>query len=183
MRLRLVLPPGWASIPLEDAAERRRAVDAVVARAGLDDGEGARLRRDLRQRVRTSADSAAASGASSLMLSVGGPAPIPASILVTFLPRGLNLEENQPWLTEEGSRVDTATMPAGRVVRRIGRRDVDMDEEISLPTLVVDYWLTAPDGRLVHVAMSSPLVEHEKAMVDLFDAVVEGASWDGAAGG
>lgn len=177
MRLRLVLPPGWASIPLEEASARRRAIDTVVARAGLDDREGARLRRDLRQRLQDSADTAATSGASTLMMSLGGPAPIPASILVTFLPRGLDLDRGQPWLTD-GGRVDAATVPAGPVVRRIGRRDVEMDEEISLPTLVVDYWLTAPDERLVHVAASTPLVEHEMAMVDLFDAILESGSWD-----
>ncbi len=46
-----------------------------------------------------------------------------------------------------------------------------------MPTLVIDYWLTAPDGDLIHLAASTPLVDHRDAMVGLFDAVLESARW------
>lgn len=180
MRLQLLLPPGWVSIPLEDVGARRRAVDDVVARSHLDDGQGARLRRNLRQQLQESADSAGACGASTLMLSVQGSPPVPASILITFLPRRVTIDDSLLWLAQ-GGRVDTATVRAGSVVRRIGRRDVTMSEDVTLPSLVVDYWLTAPDARLAHVAMSTPLVEHAEAMTGLFDAIIESASWETSA--
>jgi hypothetical protein len=180
MRLQLLLPPGWASIPLHDTGARRRAIDDVVAVSRLDDGQGARLRRELREQLQDVADSAATSGASTLMLSVQGNPPVPASILVSFLPPSLSVDASQPWLGE-GGQVDTAMVRAGSVVRRIRRRDTAMSEDVTLPTLVADYWVTAPDDRLTHVAMSTPLVEHEKAMTDLFDAIMESATWEAPA--
>ena len=178
MTLRLVLPDGWVSIPLEDPAARAQAVDAVVARARFDDGDGARLRRELRDHLVGAAADAAGAGAASMVLSTGDGrgVSIPASIIATFLPFADRPDVEEPWLAESGGRLDTATVAAGPVVRRVSQRSAPM-EGVEIPTLVVDYWLTAPDWGLAHLAMSTPLVAHEEAMVGLFDAIVESASW------
>lgn len=180
MDLRLLLPPGWVSLPVADEDSCRRVVGELVADAAGDDGQGARLRRELRLMLTDSVRGARDGGAA--LLAISGPAGglISGSLLLTFLPRGVTFQGDEPWLADEGGRVDVGQVDIGRVVRRIGRREVALDPadpELRLPNLVVDYWVTGPSGRLAHLAMSSPLIEHEEPMVELFDAVVETARW------
>lgn len=183
-RLGIVLPPGWTLIPLEDADARGRAVRRLVSRAGLDDGQGAVLRRELHGQLSSAADRAFRSGASTLAICTTGPGgvPLPASLVVTFIPGGTLPSEQDAWLQEAGGRLDTAVIPAGRVVRRAGRvTSVADGEPAEVTTVVVDYWLTRGDAAgVVHLAASTPLVDREDAMVGLFDAVIESARWSSA---
>lgn len=184
-RLDLVLPPGWTMISLEDADARGRAVRLLVSRAGLDDGQGAVLRRELHSQLSCAADRAFRSGASTLAICTTGPGgvPLPASLVVTFIPGGTVPSEQEAWLQEAGGRLDTASVPAGRVVRRVANRVTSLadGEPAGVTTVVVDYWLTREDGAgVVHLAASTPLVHHEAAMVGLFDAVIESARWSSA---
>lgn len=184
-QLGIVLPPGWTLIPLEDAVARERAVRQLVSRAGLDDGQGAVLRRELHSQLSSAADRAFRSGASTFAICTTGPGgvPLPASLVVTFSPGGTVPSEQDAWLQEAGGRLDTAVIPAGRVVRRVAGRvaAVTDGESAGVATVVVDYWLTRGDGAGVfHLAASTPLVDHEDAMVGLFDAVIESARWSSA---
>lgn len=178
--LSVVLPPGWSIIPLGDAGERRRAVDLLVGRLGLDDGQGAVVRRQLRDRLLATAADAARAGSVTYALSSGGPGgvPIPASLVVTPIRGAAAPELDEPWLALGGGRLDTASVPAGPVVRRVARQEARVDDDADpLPVVKVDYWISAQSGALVHLAASTPLVDHEEAMVGLFDAIVESARW------
>lgn len=102
--------------------------------------------------------------------------PIPASLVVTFHDRLPVLESDAPWLTEPGARVDTATVGSGHVVRRVRYSATTLEDE-EICALVVDYWISRPSGGVAHLAMSTPLLTHEEAMVRLFDAIVETRGW------
>ena len=173
-RLHVVVPPGWARVPLTSEEASTRAVAQVVATSGLDDGEGARLRRELQDQLEGAARSAREAGATTLLLTTVHALPVSAALVVTPLPPRVSVAGDEPWLVGARSRVDTARLPAGPVVRRV--RETSTGEP-PVTSLVVDYWLTAPDGDLVHLAVSTPLAAHREAMVGLFDAILETARW------
>lgn len=180
--LRYVLPPGWAVIPLERSGETARAIEAIVSGLALDDGQGAQLRRQIKAQLTSAAADAARAGGTTLALSVNGMGgvPIPASLVVTYLPAVSTPDAAEPWLA--GDDVDTATLPAGHVVRRVRHSSADVDGT-DIPALVVDYWVARPGGGVAHLAASTPLVEHADAMTELFDAILQTAEWrstDGA---
>lgn len=181
MRLEFVLPPGWVWIPLHDEEARARSVERIVTEVKVDDGRGAEIRRRLREQVAGAAADAARSGASTMALSTSGVGgvPVPASLVVTFSESLPAPTAEAPWLTDESARVDTARVPAGEVVRRV-RSTQTPYEQGELSTLGVDYWLSPPSGGpggVVHLALSTPLVDFEEAMLGLFDAIVESARW------
>lgn len=172
MRFRFVLPPGWVGFPLHDAAACDREVQRAVKALPLDDGSGARMRRELRDDLLRQCDRARGRG--STYLAIAGPrsAPLSGSLLVT--PTKHRLPEDSPaWDELVGADADRFTLPVGRVARTVRTRQPDAGERTDdLATLAVDYWVSLDDQRLVHVACSTPLVEHEEAMVGLFDAVL-----------
>ena len=173
-RLHVVVPPGWARVPLTTEGAAARAVARVVATSGLDDGEGARLRRELQDELEGAARSAREAGATTMLVTTVHALPVSAALVVTPLPPRVSVAGDEPWLVGAGSTVDTARLAAGPVVRRV--RETTSGEP-PVTSLVVDYWLTSPDGDLVHLAVSTPLAAHRDAMVGLFDAIVETARW------
>lgn len=179
MRLRFVLPPGWVGFPLGDPAGCEREVGRVVKALPLDDGTGARLRRELRDDLLHQCTRARDGGAS--YLAVAGPrsAPLSGSLLVTPLRRTLPAGSPE-WDDVVGADARTFRLAVGQVTRAVRHRPADKTGAgDDLPTLAVDYWVTTAEGRQLQVACSTPLVAHEEAMVQLFDAVIGSAEVDG----
>lgn len=179
MRLRFVLPPGWVGLPLHDAPACEREVQRVVKALPLDDGSGARMRRELRDDLQRQCDRARGQGATYLAIAGPRSAPLSGSLLVTPLQHRVP-EDSPVWDEVVGADVDRFTLPVGRVARTVAKRQPAAGERSDdPPTLAVDYWITLDDGRLAHVACSTPLAEHEEAMVQLFDAVLGSATLAG----
>jgi hypothetical protein len=170
----VVLPPGWVHLPLHDAHARVRVLDALVRSTKLDDGAGAQLRRELRTELGGAADDAAAAGAIIFALcATAGPGgvPLPASLVVT----PLDVDENFEIPAQTGAGAgdssddDQGRLPIGRAVRRVAhQRPAE-----GLPSFRAEYWVT-PDEDCggYHVVLSTPLVSHADAMLELFDAVL-----------
>lgn len=178
MRLRLVLPPAWIGLPLHDPASCERAVDRAVRSLPLDDGQGARMRRELRDDLLRQVSRARDGGATYLALSGPRSAPLSGSILVTPLRRPVD-PGSAAWEEAVGSGAETFRLAVGQVWRTSRLRDPAPGRPDALPTLAVEYWVTSTAARQLHVACSTPLVAHEEAMVQLFDAVLESAELDG----
>ena len=175
MRLRFVLPSAWVGFPLHDPDACEREVQRAVRALPLDDGPGARMRRELRDDLLRQCERARLQGATYLAIAGPRSAPLSGSLLVT--PTQHRVAEDSPvWDELVGADADRVTLPVGRVARTVrDRRPAPGERDDDLPTLAIDYWVTTDDGRLVHVACSTPLVEHREAMVQLFDAVMGSA--------
>lgn len=178
MRLRFVLPPSWVGFPLASPEACDLQVDRTVKALQLDDGEGARLRRELRDDLRRQVATARESGASYLSISGPRSAPLSGSILVTPVARSLPLDD-PTWVERLTGDVDTFRLEVGRVIRVVTTRTAPSGSS-DVPdhqTLGVDYWVQGPGGEQVQIACSTPLVAHRDAMVQLFDTVVDSAEW------
>jgi hypothetical protein len=175
VRFRFVLPPAWVGFTLHDAPACEREVQRAVKALPLDDGSGARMRRELRDDLVRQCVRARERGATYLAIAGPRSAPLSGSMLVT--PTRHRLPEDSPaWDELVGADADRFTLPVGRVARTVRKRHPQPgDGSEDLYSLAVDYWVTLDDERLVHVACSTPLVEHEEAMVQLFDAVLGSA--------
>ncbi|GAA1476793.1 hypothetical protein GCM10009623_12390 [Nocardioides aestuarii] len=175
MRLRFVLPPGWVGFPLHDAPACEREVQRAVRALPLDDGQGARMRRELRDDLLAQCDRARDSGATYLAIAGPRSAPLSGSLVVT--PTRHRVAEDSPaWDEVVGVDADRFTLPVGRVARTVRTRQPAVGERSDdLASLAVDYWVIVDGDRLVHVACSTPLVEHDEAMTQLFDAVMGSA--------
>lgn len=176
LRLRVVLPPGWQELDLDDDAHCERQVRRLTDRVSTDDGEGARLRRESRETLLGQVRAARAGGATILALAGPDVPLLSGSLVVKPLPGTQGVDGDEDWLHEDGGTLDRATVAAGPVVRRVTHVPVREGGDPA-PTVAVDYWLRSPQGTTVHLAFSSPLVVHAEALAGLFDAVVEAAVW------
>ncbi len=180
-RLMIMLPPGWRWIDLGDHQRRDRAIDHIVEGTGLDDGQGARLRRELRDSLQRTASDARAAGSSLLAMSVDADPVLSGSMTVTFLDGAEELVD--PWADDPGADAETSTVPAGRVVRRVRRERTtvaDVTGTDGLETFTVEYWLRHEGDPPVLLVMSSPLIAVADALLGLFDAMMESARWQPA---
>ena len=177
-RLSVMLPPGWRWIDLTDDHRRDRAIDHILASTGLDDGEGARVRRELRDSLRRTAADACTGGSSVLALSVDADPALSGSLTITFLEGAEELVD--PWVDDPGPDSTRAAVHAGRVLRRVRQERTtvaDVTGDKGLETFTVEYWLRHEDRPPVLLVMSSPLVEVADALLGLFDAMMESARW------
>lgn len=174
--MRLVLPPGWIALPLERPEECQRIVDRIVAGLPLDDGSGARMRRELRDDLRRQTEEARNAGASLLAISGPRSAPLSGSLVLTPL-RPRAGDDDPGWADDLVGRQEVLQLDVGRVVRIVRPRYTDFHGQ-ELPSLTVDYLVQGPGALRALLSFATPLVEHEEAMVQLFDAVVATASWE-----
>lgn len=174
--MRLVLPPGWIALPLERPEECQRVVDRIVASLPLDDGSGARMRRELRDDLSRQTEEARGAGAS--LLAIAGPrsAPLSGSLVLTPL-RPRAGDDDPGWADDLVGRQEVLQLEVGRVVRTVRPGETDFHGQ-ELPSLRVDYLVQGPGPLRALLSFATPLVEHEEAMVQLFDAVVATASWE-----
>ncbi|MBF4161470.1 hypothetical protein [Nocardioides acrostichi] len=176
MRLQMVLPPGWETFHVDDLEGCQRRIARIASALPLDDGQGARLRRELRSDLFTQVEQARTNGAT--LLSISGPSsPFVSGSLMVMPLDDAGQESTDAWARGTGGAVEHFTTDLGRVTRVVHGRLERLDET-ELPSLAVDYLVQTTHGHDCLVACSSPLVAHAEAMTSLFDTIVENASWD-----
>jgi len=186
----LLLPPGWARLPL-DARVPLRVKNLVAERvAGVPPRQRARVRARLTRELTSVLESAARQGGIDVLLSVDPVAgrPVPASCLVTHV--------EGPWNGRIDSLVGTLVTRSGAVheigvvevaggpaVRRLStRRERVLDEGDApggeLTVTQLDYLLPLPgtDGLLV-LTFSTPIEQLGPPLVRLFDVMACSLRW------
>jgi hypothetical protein len=189
----LLMPPGWARIPLDERLPLRvkQLVDERLSTVPPERREALRsgLTRDLTETLA----SARSRGGLDVLLSLDPVAgmPVPASALVTHLQAdgpddglaalldtlasggdGLDLRE-----------LDLAEVAGAPAVRRLGTREEQVAPQGDLPGGVLrvtqlDYYVPIPgtDGILV-LTFSTPIEQLGPALVGLFDVMATGLRW------
>ena len=196
----LVLPPGWAKLPVRDGAAE--AVSALVDRIseGLPRDKAAPYRGELRKMLDAQVLAARENGGLDLYLPVD-PAhgrPLAASFLVSHVPPddgaapdGGEVSVLAELLAEEGAAAEPAEVGGVSAVRMQRVSPPEPDAKLDRPSRHVDYVIPVPAsaGWLV-IAFSTPVLADEDAplsddgsmrfddlLVELFDAVVSTLQW------
>jgi hypothetical protein len=189
----LLLPPGWARIPLDDKVPVRikRLVAERLAAAPAEHREA--LRTGLTRELNAVLTTAARNGGLDVFLSLDPVAgrPVPASALVTHLEGhdGVDGLDALVGTLVAGSRnvhlrelgvVEVAGSPA---VRRLSTREELVEPAGDLPggrlhVTQVDYFVPLPGqpGLLV-LAFSSPIAQLAPPLVKLFDVMATSLRW------
>ena len=187
----VLLPPGWARIPLDDKipARVKRLVQDRVSTAPPEHREALRaaLSRDLNETLR----SAARQGGLDVLLSLDPVAgePVPASALVTHLSGDTaDLSDLLPTLASGSdgvvvSELDVVEIDAGRAVRRLSTREEQVEAVGDLAGGVLqvtqlEYFVPVPgtSGILV-LAFSTPIAALGPPLVKLFDVIARSLRW------
>jgi hypothetical protein len=189
----LLLPPGWARIPLDDKVPLRikQLVDSRLSHAPAQHREA--LRTGLTRELSETLSSARSQGGLDVLLSLDPVAgmPVPASALVTHLQgdgTGDGLTGLLDALTsgDDGVAVqelDVAEVAGAPAVRRLGTRDEQVAPAGDLPGGVLhvtqlEYYVPIPgsDGILV-LAFSTPIEQLGPPLVGLFDVMATSLRW------
>lgn len=193
----VVVPGDWWRIPLLTSREREEAVTALLRHQFPDADTVTALRHETQQALLGSAREAAAQGSSVWWVStqqVQG-FPIPVSALATPLepPRIRDLGHVADGL-EGLEGVVQARLRPGPVIRHTYRTAPGQADHGGLaagelaaigrvpalaqtPVVNADYWIERPDGRVLLLAFSSPLVSVETALLEMFDTVTDTVTW------
>lgn len=184
-RMTLLAPDDWYRLPLVEDDALQRAVRAVVDRqfAGIDDQP--LLRREAIEALLARGRGARANGGVDMYLAFGpvGGVPLALSLVISLLPVPPHVR-SLPALAEElstpGSSAVVVELPFGRAVRRQRVQAVDASA-IGAPAdqeaVQVDYTLFGPDGTMLLLSFSSPLVTVADALAELFEAVAGTVRW------
>lgn len=185
----VLLPPGWARIPLDghEAALAARLAAAKVADLPPAGREQSRqlLTRSLRDTMRQAREAGGIDILVSLAQSHG--VPIAASCLVTYLERHgdrVPLEALLAELAAKGGEVSAAEVGGAAAVRRRWSVAVpeptqhDGSQPVSSAVTMVDYFLPVP-GRpgLLALSFAAPIEPLADALVLLFDAIAASLRW------
>lgn len=168
----VLLPPGWARIPLDGREGARVAALAAQKTASLPDPQRHQVRERLTVLLRSTLRDARKCGGIDVLLSLAerGGVPLAASCLVGYL----NLEIRVPFdmlsaaLSPDG-RSDVVTIPSGNAVRH----------RYTEPGMCkLDYFLPVP-GRtgLLTMAFATPAEQLAEPFAMLFDAIAESLRW------
>jgi hypothetical protein len=188
MRYRIVLPPGWATIPLRSGTEE--AIDAIVAHAAAALGEGATERGEhVAARLREAAAEARRQCGRYLYLPVaevhGG--RIAASFIVADVAFGA-LDPLDPLVLIGGLVADPnvkRTRIAGTAATRTeSTHPADPARGVPLPYRRVDYILPVPDDpdrwlvcTFTTIRPDDDPVDPSAALAELFDGIMATFRW------
>jgi hypothetical protein len=178
---RVLLPPGWVRIPLDERTEATVvALAAARARVAPADQREA-VRTGLVSLLGRAARDARSAGGIDLLLSVDAleGVPVPASCLVSYVeaPDDADVPAVAAQLGGPGVDVSVAELAIGPAVRRQATRWAE-DGGVSVVVTEVAYWARVPgrDGFLV-LAFSTPSVELAPVLLELFDAMGSSLRW------
>jgi hypothetical protein len=169
----ITVPDSWALIPLEPGA-RERAIGVLIRRqfAGVPGAAG--VKAALRRHLTDLAEAAWQTGGIEFYLSLmkAGPAPVPASLLVTLIPPSPSGPVPAQAMAEEAKKRDRSAriiqVPAGTCVRA----------ETSATGLSF-YFLVPGSGAWLLLAFSGPDGPLGPAMLELFEAIAGTLRWAG----
>ncbi|SOD92953.1 hypothetical protein SAMN06272739_0091 [Blastococcus haudaquaticus] len=189
----LLLPPGWARIPLDGRVPLRvkNLVTERVADVPVEQRET--LRAALTRELTAVLESAARQGGLDVLLSVAPVAgqPVPASGLVTHLAgqgNGDALDSLVGTLaagsgTSSVREIGVVEVAAGPAVRRLTTRRERVDGQGDLPGGVltvtqVDYFVPLPGTRdLLVLTFTTPIEQLAPPLVQLFDVMGGSLRW------
>ncbi|MGW7277531.1 hypothetical protein ACWGIV_04330 [Streptomyces sp. NPDC054844] len=183
----LTLPEGWFRIPL-DPEELDASVDALVERQfkGVDDAPQLKrqVRRDLVKRARKTFRNGGIEFY--LSLEMGGPVPVPASLVVSLVPPGQNALGSRELAVSLaasgplGQEVSILERPTGDIIRTRVRSEPEPDDPTgnTLPVTSAGYYVSVPrSSAILLLSFSTPLDPIADAMVELFDAIAGSLTW------
>lgn len=184
-RWRLLLPPGWVSLPAEDAQRSRRAVRRLLERrlAHLPRDQTATARRVLTRELLAQLGDARRSGASEVHALMELTAGLPVTAGLTVLPvpaqddEGALLTALSRVFGDSAGVVASATtrlgdLPALRRHRRVLARTVQASPDRAPEWRThVDWVVTLPDADYLVLAFSTQTEPVAAELVELFDAI------------
>lgn len=175
----IVIPRGWWSISLQPPAVRQRQIVQLVNQQFAGAGASAELKVSMRKALTGVAADAARNGGTILAMDLTrvGEAPMPSTLLVYRPPAPRTMSAVMERLRNK-SQVVVAEREHGPLVR-VTTVDASPDVEGASvgEQLRVEYWLDPRDGRgLYHAVFTSPLVQFQEQLTELFDTMVSTVS-------
>ncbi|MEJ8649429.1 hypothetical protein WKI65_15345 [Streptomyces sp. MS1.AVA.3] len=191
----LIIPPGWARIPLREGTKEALAriffthLDKVPDGVARDDAM--RLRLELRRELQKKARAARRNGGLDLYLPVRprGSTLVSASIIVSELPIGGAEGSQRAHVLRQiaataSEGVTTVEVDGMTAVRRESRVAADSSREFDVDTRRVEYVMpvAGTSGQWLSISFSTPGdgnpdSELTDVLVELFDAVVGTFKW------
>lgn len=175
----IVIPRGWWSISLQPDAVRKRQILQLVNRQFSGTGASAELKVSVRKALQGVAADAARSGGTVLAMDLTrvGQAPMPSTLLVYRPPAPRTMSAVIERLRDKPHAV-VAEREHGPLVRltTVGESP-DVEGASAGEQLRVEYWLDPKDGwGLYHAVFTSPLVQFQEQLTELFDTMVSTVS-------
>jgi hypothetical protein len=189
----VVVPGSWWRVPLRDRAKREASIKALLKKQFANANAGLTLRHETEQSLLASTAESAHHRGVVLWISTENVYgfPMPMSLLLTELdPFYVRSFDHASEQLASRPDVHTTRMRPGRVLRhtyhhapgaeltRITGLDAGPSPVPQLTeSLQADYWVERPDGRVVQLAFSTPLLRYEKPLLELFETIVDSMSW------
>jgi hypothetical protein len=171
----VLLPPGWARIPLDGREAARAAALATEKTSGLPEPQRSQVREKLRRMIKNALRDARSVGGIDILLSLAerNGIPLAASCLISYLDRGqaVPLDMLAAELSGDGEPAVLTKLANGTPALR--RR------YLADGMTKVDYFLAVP-GRpagLLVLAFATPVEPLADALVVLFGAIAESLRW------
>jgi hypothetical protein len=169
----VLLPPGWARVPLDGRENARAAALAAQKTADLAEPQRGQVREKLTRLIRSALRDARSCGGIDIMLSLAerDGVPLAASCLISYVDQGQRVPMDMltAQLSGKGGDVTVVQVGGDAAVRRRYR-------EIGMTKL--DYFLPLP-GRtgLLIMSFGTPMEPLADAFVLLFDAIAQSLRW------
>lgn len=181
----LVLPGAWASLPLADEKARTARISALVKQQFGTNDRLASRRRQFREELAKSAKQAADAGAVAFSIALELFPGIPASGAMISMfepwPAGAAGDDVAARLAAAYPGSELLESEAGPMARKAAP-GIQTYTANSTPSLDLDYWIPAPDGRRVLATnVSLPIAPEPGPFVELFDSVMASIVWAPAA--
>lgn len=178
----IILPGTWAEIPLVDEETMRERIRTLVLQQVGRNDRLARMRRDAREELVSTAERARAAGATAFWMSleVLPGIPLPAALIARdrAWPEEVDAErplaERLAAATPGAQLIEQRTGPVARI-REIGE---DVIGETKEPSLYLEYSVPYPgDAGLLTISVSAPTAHDPELYTLFFDAIVDSLTW------
>jgi hypothetical protein len=169
----VLLPPGWARIPIDGRESARAAALAAQKTADLTEPQRSQVREKLARLIRSALRDARSCGGIDIMLSLAerDGVPLAASCLISYVDQGQKVPVDMlaAELSASGGNVTVAQSGGDAAVRRRYHED---------GMTKLDYFLPMP-GRtgLLVMSFGTPVEPLADAFVLLFDAIAQSLRW------
>lgn len=174
-RAAMMLPPGWATIPLREPRARGQAVRRVVSRQFASGVASPALKAQLTVALMRAAADAAKAGGAVLAIHLLAPAGVPIPITLTvFRPASPHTMAALRSTLQTTPNVVEATLDdGGSVIRRTAMISTAVqDTPEATAQFQAEYWLDPGDGAgLFHAVFTTPLVDQAETLLEMFDAI------------